>query len=125
MNEIMQAVVLVLVVIVASVVVVYLLKLWQVKQVQLNQEKWSLFNWIVSRAVIGVEQLWQAKLIEKDARLARAVDIVQNELNAWGVRGIDVKQITDACISAVGSELNKARLVAQPNTVPGLSTGPQ
>lgn len=123
-----QVVLLLIAIAIGVALAAYLFKLWDVKQVQLSQDKWALFNWIVSQAVISTEQLWSTELIEKDERESHAVEIVQRELDAWGLRGIDVKRITDAVIAAVGKDLNNARLVAEKvprPPLPDFPVGPQ
>ena len=104
---------------------VYLYQLWQNKRTQLAGEQWNLLNWIIGRAVIGVEQMWRANLIKKDDRLKTAIGIVQREVDAYGLPGISVQRITDLCIAAVGNELNLDRLIAQSDQVPETPSGKQ
>lgn len=123
-QNLLQSVLIIAGVIALGMGTVYLYQLWRHKRTQLSSEQWSLLHWILGQAVIGTEQMWRAGLIEKKDRLEKAVEIVQREVDAYGLPGISVKRITDLCIAAVGNELNKERLLAQPNQVPELPVGP-
>lgn len=124
-EDILQSVLLVVGILALGVGTVYIYQLWQHKRAQRATEQWSLLNWIIGQAVIGVEQMWRANLIQKDNRLQTAIGIVQREVDAYGLPGISVQRITNMCIAAVGRELNRDRLIAQSDQVPELPSGKQ
>lgn len=126
MNEnTLQSVLLIAGIIVLGMSAIYLYQLWQHKRTQLSSEQWSLLHWILGQAVIGVEQMWRAGLIKKDDRLKKAVEIVQREVDAYGLPGMSVQRVTDLCIAAVGRELNRERLTEQSKQAPELPSGKQ
>lgn len=109
-NQVLQPILLILLPVVAGAATAWLLKAWQVKRLELNQQQFSTLTWLVSTGIWAAEQAYKSGLIPKNFREDYVVEFVQSMAKKYHI-SIDAQELLRFIKAAVGEEFNKNRIV--------------